>query len=117
MQSLNTSPVQIKAAESGKIIVPFHWTMQQEMGATIFSAAPVVTPAYAGSSTALCASLSVSNVANRNQTQHDIGSAFSGGAGTSYSNTAVNIRSSADRTDGSGTFTFSIAYHLIDSVF
>ena len=117
VRSLSSTPFQAIAGVADKIIVPFRWTMQQEMGATLFSVGPIVVPQYAGAAQGILDSIQVTNTANVSKTTHGNGTAVALANNFSASGVAVNLTSSADRTDGSGTFTFTISYILIDAVY
>lgn len=118
IQGLNTTPVTIVSAVADKIIVPFQFIMQQEIGGTLFNTPPTITLRYAAA-TAQSASngIAITNTANVNKTSFAEMAGLAVANNTNVSNSDLVLRGSTDVTLGSGTFTFSVGYFLIDAVY
>lgn len=114
LQTLNSAPVQIVPAPgAGLAIHVMSWTLEQTMGGTTFSAGPIMSPRYVGSSAPVCTELSISNSANRYLFSWAPINSSSLGAGVAPSNKAIMIAATADVSNGSGTFIATVNYTTV----
>lgn len=112
IQTLNSVPIDIVSGVSGKVLIPIQATLQSDIGATTFSAAPVISVVHTGRTTNLMAgTLAISNVADTPVTVIAGPNSTSLGSSVSVDGLGLALRGAADRTLGSGSFTFTVAYY------
>lgn len=115
IQSANTVPIQFLSGQSGAIILPISWSIQQQMAGTLWSVAPQLRPVYRGNTTGLLGTITLTNTINITKFQIETSLGVSAIPNNFVlQGTGIDIFGAADRTGGtSAVYRIVMTYAVI----